>query len=340
MRRFSRRDYFRALAALWLDSRLMPPRYRRMIPGLLQTATAFIFLASCELALASQSPYRRLVFFDDFTSTDTIDVLGVKTTGPHWYREQWWGNGVTSLDSISQSGTVLTLGAGTGRGRLQSAIAADTPQKYLGNVWSGGAYFEVRMRFDPRLVGHMKGNFGIYLFSIEHIYDDAASGDARWPGQINGYGHFCELDMFEFAGSSADRTYNGKASFQGTIHDWSGTHDITYGWQHNISNSNSLQKVDEVNWDEFHTYGVLWIPQRGSKPGSVQWFFDDTPLGKVYWLGPPGSPPLRGRHLPTLPPRSSRTGLRMPVAYSRSLTASIWRWSSTATRPFRCMSIG
>ncbi len=236
---------------------------------------------------------RRLVFYDDFTSINTIDMTDTRAPGFKWYRNQWWGNGVTNTDSISISDSVLKLGGGTGRGRLQSGIANGT--SYVGNAWRNGGYFEVRLRFDPQQVGSLSGNFGIYLFSVEHIYDDAAVGDAHWPGQAPGYGHFIELDIFELAGVSFDKTYNGKTTFQGTIHDWSGTYDVHKGWQNNIVNSNSLQKVGAVDWSQYHTYGVLWVPQNGSDPGFCQWFFDDVPLNATHWRGPVGSPPLPGR---------------------------------------------
>ena len=253
--------------------------------------------AAVSKLMAARETAPRSLFFDDFTSTDTIDMANAKTAGFNWYREQWWGDGTTHLDSIGQSGTVLRLGGGTGRGRLQSAIAAPNPQNYIGNVWGGQAYFEVRMRFDPTDVD-IEDYFGIYLFSIEHIYDNAAEGDARWPGQPAGYGHFCELDVFELARARPDHSYRGRNTYQGTHHDWSGTYDPGRGWQRNIYNRAALQPAGVADWAQFHTYGALWIPQNGSTPGSIQWFFDDRPLGSVYWLGPPGSPPLPGEGAP------------------------------------------
>ena len=35
-----------------------------------------------------------------------------------------------------------------------------------------------------------------------------------------------------------------------------------------------------ADWTQLHTYGALWIPQNGSTPGSIQWFFDDMLLGR------------------------------------------------------------
>lgn len=234
-----------------------------------------------------------LVFFDDFTSTATIDMANAQVDGFNWYREQWWGNGTTNLDNISQSGTVLTLGGGTGRGRLQSAIASANPQNYIGNGWGGGAFFEARMKFNPTNT-NISGTFGIYLFSLPHIYDNPAVGDAKWPGQAPGYSHFTELDMFELSGFEPDNSYNGHHTFQGTVHDWSGTYNGTL-WQRNIYNANSLQDVGAPpDWTAFHTYGVLWVPRTGTTPGFVRWYFDGAPLGAAYWIGQIDAPPLPG----------------------------------------------
>ena len=39
-----------------------------------------------------------IIFFDDFTSTNTIDMANSSNAGFNWYREQWWGNGTTNLE--------------------------------------------------------------------------------------------------------------------------------------------------------------------------------------------------------------------------------------------------
>jgi UDP-glucuronate decarboxylase len=275
---------------------------RRKLAGLAGSAGLYGLLLP-ELAAGSPGPessppphitYPNLVFFDDFASLDSIDMSDSRIEGYKWYRLQWWENGITNLDCIRVSDSILYLGGGTGRGRVQSAIPFSNLRHFIGNVWGGGAYFEVRMKFNPLLGAGVTGGLGAYLFSIEHIYFDLFPYDAQFPGQARGYAHFAELDIMELAGLSSRNDYVGKTGFQGTLHDWSGVYDgaPTYrGWQFDLYNINSLHTAGAVDWKQFHTYGALWVPQAGSSPGYVRWFFDDRPLGSVYWLGPMRSPP-------------------------------------------------
>ncbi len=72
-----------------------------------------------------------------------------------------------------------------------------------------------------------------------------------------------ELDVFEGQGSTPQ-------TFYGTIHDWvvvNGT--PIQAANNNGSNSYKLSGVDFTQW---HTYGVLWVP------GKVTWYFDNTPI--------------------------------------------------------------
>jgi hypothetical protein len=242
----------------------------------------------------AQAAGMTLVLNDDFTSLATVDMANTKAPGFNWYREQWWGNGTTALNSIAQSGSTITLGGGTGRGRLQSGLASGAG--FIGNGWKigQGLYIEVNFRFNPANT-NISGFFGVYLFHAPNIYDLNATGDAKWPGQASGYGHFCEVDIFELAGFEPDNSYNGRHVYQGTIHDFSGTYNGS-NWQRNIYNANSLNDagIPAPNWNLSHSFGVKMLPQVGATPGSIQWFFDQAPLNTTYWLGPIGNPPLPG----------------------------------------------
>ena len=163
------------------------------------------------------------------------------------------------------------------RGRLQSAIPGATAKHYIGNGWGndqgGGIRIEIKMRFDPTNT-NIAGAFGVYLFSAPNIYDVDATGDGQWPGQAPGYGHFAEFDMFELAGFMPDNSYNGKHTFQGTVHDFSGTYDQAQGWQYHIYNANSLQDIGAPpDWTQFHIVSIVLVPAVGGDLGYVQWSF-------------------------------------------------------------------
>jgi len=71
-----------------------------------------------------------------------------------------------------------------------------------------------------------------------------------------------ELDVFEGQGDTEDAH-----TFFGTIHDWV----TANGASTDIANSNGHNnyKLPGVDFAQWHTYGVLWVP------GRVTWYFDD-----------------------------------------------------------------
>jgi beta-glucanase (GH16 family) len=74
-----------------------------------------------------------------------------------------------------------------------------------------------------------------------------------------------ELDVFEGQGDVENRQ-----TFFGTIHDWV----QTGGYAADIANNNgrNYYLVRGVDFSQWHTYGVLWVP------GRVTWYFDDQPV--------------------------------------------------------------
>ena len=68
--------------------------------------------------------------------------------------------------------------------------------------------------------------------------------------------------MFERQGDTEDAH-----TFFGTIHDWV----TANGASTDIANSNghNYYKLPGVDFAQWHTYGVLWVP------GRVTWYFDD-----------------------------------------------------------------
>jgi hypothetical protein len=121
--------------------------------------------------------------------------------------------------------------------------------------------------------------------SVEHLYDNTAVGDCKWPGQENGYSHFIEVEFFEALGGST-------TSYLSVTHDWGGTFNGIV-WSQNITNRNNYKiAIGAADFTKFHVYGCLWVPQSGSTPGRLQRYFDDQLVQSLYYLGPPGSPPL------------------------------------------------
>jgi hypothetical protein len=132
----------------------------------------------------------------------------------------------------------------------------------------------------------------------------------QWSGQASGYAHFNELDVFE---ACCGGSYVGQSGYYGSVHDWSGIYNN--GWPVNISNNATHYFTpvmpSSVNWNQYHTYGALWVPQKGATPGYIQFFFDGYPGPIEYYLGPPVSPPVPqnglGSYDPTSPSLATTT---------------------------------
>lgn len=252
-------------------------------------------------AAALSAGYDRLVFIDNFSSIKTIDVGATNKPGYKWYATQWFGGGVTPQQNISVDDSVLTLGGSApGAAAIETAIASQNPPYYAGTVFDHGAYFEASMAFDPALGVNGNSWPAFWALSIEHIYDSVYQPAEQWPGQVKGYAHFPELDFME-ACCGGKHSYAGQKLYYGTIHDWSGViHNNAWennAWR-NIQNGNNGFVVGPVDWNQFHTYGCLWVPASNGKPGYAQWFFDNRPGPIIYWKGSIGNPPLPGQGPP------------------------------------------
>ncbi len=81
-----------------------------------------------------------------------------------------------------------------------------------------------------------------------------------WGATENG-----ELDIFEGQGAPATAQ-----TFYGTIHDWMVINGVSTDVQNN--NGHNAVTISGVDFSQWHTYGVLWVP------GRVTWYFDQQPV--------------------------------------------------------------
>lgn len=301
-----------------MDSGRTPPRRSTSRRQFLQTTGAGLVLAGAPSLVSSQSAARaaesQVVFFDDFTSAATIDVGATDAPGYNWYPRKWFRTVATRPENIQVSDSVLTLGGQGGEGdeltRLSTAIAVNTSPFARGTVFRGGL-FEARVAFDHNeRPPTANANPAFWSMAIEHVasqYVDTFY--TQWPGQGAGYAHFIEVDFMEHYRAPQPNYY-------GTIHDWSGL--FSPFWQYDIANGNNSFDVGPVDWTEFHTYGCRWVPQDGSTPGHVQWFFDGRPGPLAYWAGPVGAPPLPGQASPPGAPAGTTIVVDTPAEADRT----------------------
>jgi hypothetical protein len=115
-------------------------------------------------------------------------------------------------------------------------------------------------------------------------------GSNQWLGQARGYEHNVEADFFE-----ADYVTKPTAYGSG-LHDWYGIPRVTCPSGlcvvQMLNPSGERDPPLGTNFNEFHTYGVLWMPATSTTLGSWTAFFDGRPVGHTrYWSEFTNQPP-------------------------------------------------
>jgi len=246
----------------------------------------------------------RIVFADDFLNSSTIDMADSGAAGFHWYRRWWFQAGAQPAGDIvtGAGGLVLTpsLNAGPNLALTTAVRIGGAGQHWAGTTFGGGYYAEVSMSFDgPAIVAaNFLGSDGqpgwpaFWAESINFLVPERAV-DAQWPGQVAGYTHFIEDDMFEY-----DNTGDVTHKWGSGIWDWSGISGAsscsgytTNGPNHcgilNLNNIGTNQNTaflcasascPTITWNvsTFHTLGHLWVAgdANNAQTGFIQTFFD------------------------------------------------------------------
>ncbi|MGH6844210.1 MAG: hypothetical protein ACRECU_05725 [Methylocella sp.] len=251
-----------------------------------------------------------LVFSDDFTNPQTIDLNATGNAGFNWYLTKFFGYGTepASTIAITPDGLVLTPSSDIGGNyNIATAAPATNTHGYVGQAFGGGAYFEAKIKFDPTTVNFSLGFPAFWGFSIEHAANMGADHPAGTPA---GFQHFIEDDFFEF-----DIGWASPVAYGTAVHDWYGIYsstcqegyragspgfcDVTnngVGTAYNNFVSTKRNKAT-IDWTQWHTVGQLWVPgsSQNRTPGYVQNFIDGrrayaydgtgkfTPLSKTGW---------------------------------------------------------
>lgn len=246
-----------------------------------------------------------LVFSDDFSNPKTIDLNATKQPGFNWYLTKFFGYETepSSDFSIGPDGITITPTKNHGGYNIATAAPSSDSTSYVGNAWGGGAYFEIKLKFDPSVVVFSNGYPAVWGESLEH-----AIQKSHPPDMPDSFEHFIEDDFFEFNIKWAPTVAYGTA-----IHDWYGQYKsvCNYGYLAgkigfcDITNSGAgtpyynfvTGKPDGsiIDWNKWHTISQLWVPGTAANDyrGYVQNFLDGvamyagagafSPLSKVGW---------------------------------------------------------
>jgi hypothetical protein len=220
----------------------------------------------------------KLVFSDDFSDPSTVDINNTGRAGYNWYMNDFYWAFPTrpkdiafGRDGITLSNHISTA-TGTGPGKTE----------LVGQGWSGGAYFEAMLQFDPDKVVVEDENWPAFFGLSWQV----ASKTDQAPGQPVGYQHFAEIDFMEYGfWNHRDGSANHKYFWQ-IMHDWYGVKGVTCpgdSWCGIANNaSTALMRVTDIKG--WHRYGARWVVGDVTHKSFVQAYFDGAPIGKpVYW---------------------------------------------------------
>ncbi len=176
---------------------------------------------------------------------DDMDLHNKKTGNFSWFVGRWFGASPTRSDRMHfQPGEGITLTDGGDQGNYTIGSAAydkaRSPRHWVGTAFGGGGYFEAELKFDTAAVIDRRaiGFPAWWLEPIEHMADPKAD---QWVGQVPGYEHFTEVDIFEY------NQWNKHAPnfYSGAVHVWYGVYNKTCPPQFcRVSNMNGMSQFD------------------------------------------------------------------------------------------------
>jgi beta-glucanase (GH16 family) len=188
-------------------------------------------------------PQYHLAFSDDFRHLD----LSPDGRGAHrWYEGIWFSHSHAPLRNIQSTPDGLKLTWTRGQTQPDTSISTFSRAGLKTHSWRYG-YFEIRMKWNP-----IPGAWpAVWLIP-------ALAQHMRESG---------EMDIFE---GNSERLHD----FSGTVHHWiEASHDPTrMEDRENNGRTNRFPLSDDVDFSQYHVYGMLWTPDR------IAWYFDGRKL--------------------------------------------------------------
>jgi hypothetical protein len=253
--------------------------------AMILTASGYCAIAAADAAPppASAAGYSTNTFHSEFNGD--VDTADTKAPNFKWYTGKWFGwasTPATSLRFANGGGLVLLDGGNTANYTIGTAVQSKAagPQHWVGTAYGGGGFFEAELKFDPAMVDvpNAVGFPAWWLEPVEHMADPRTD---QWQGEAPGYEHFVEVDIFEY--NQQKRLGPSPAAYSGATHEWYGIYKKTCpdGFCR-VSNYNNLSRFNNflvnvppgTNFNQYHKYGLLWVPATASSEGYIQYYFD------------------------------------------------------------------
>jgi len=258
------------------------PRLLGRLIGLLCLEIAVTFAAYAQTVppQALQAGYGTLTFSSEFDPKE-IDLKGEYSSGFKWYLWNFFKSKAKADRIVFATDHTLTfLGDETGPNG-QIASAAQARKGFVGTAFGGGGYFEARLRFNPEQViaGTKSGWPSFWSMALEHLVSQTPI-DKK---DSSDYKRFVEVDFFEYDLFPYLRERN---VYGGAMHDWHGVWKKTCpgGFCNVVFPSIKKWVPIGTNFNEYHSYGFLWVPATPRKQGYAQYYFDNVPVGSaIFW---------------------------------------------------------
>lgn len=202
----------------------------------------------------------------------------------HWYIYRMFGyTADTSNISAKDDGSITLSGQYP---TLNAQIATITPLEetphFRGTAFGGGGYFSASLKFNPRDVspGHLNGWPSFWALPVESAFGKGGRSRSQWPGQAPGFQHNIEIDILEYIHSDIDMAA-GKFRYGAAIHDWYGVYGVDCQKLCGVQNPIKLEYLPpDTNWNQFHDYGLLWVPATEMSNGFAEFYFDGKLMGR------------------------------------------------------------
>lgn len=232
-------------------------------------------------AQAAAQGYTVNTFHSSFQ--DEVDTRDTRQPRFKWFTGQFFGGRTTPWYVFDKAPDGALLMRSGGNGAIATAVPVPGARKWAGKTFGGGGYFEAEFKIDTQLTGKAKSGWpSFWAMGVEHM---AGLPQEQWPGQLPGYAHFIEVDIFEYFFKDPEPG----TPYLGTLHDW-------YGQYKRSCPSDAFCKIDlpyaeikrrvppGTNYNDYHRYGFLWVPATQSSDGYGQFYFDGNPVGqRVTW---------------------------------------------------------
>ncbi|WP_237152442.1 hypothetical protein [Oryzibacter oryziterrae] len=245
---------------------------------------------SVEAALKAAG-YRQLTFDTTGLTPDQINLVTPQRSGKKLYLNNFLFY-TTDATKIGLSNGELTINgsANPGNSNAQIASAALEGDSFVGTVFGGGAYIEAKIRMPPSTLAAQSDWDGsgslrrgwpsfwlepIELMLLRAKQNGPLADAALWQGEGNDFVHFVEPDIFEM--SYPHETND----FATEIHEWYGP--PANGWYTQAPRPGIGHRHPEpaVDWGQYQTVGMLWIPATDTTPGSLTRFFNGRRVGQT-----------------------------------------------------------